>query len=159
MYKRQEQTCGEWLRNPYGLAWGEWWYNAFRPEILLEEDLGPDRLSFNFYCFRGKVALFVVHDKATSETITFMPDFRLVEHRKPQRDPDRLASRDNIVRMAANASAISRDQDFVRVDMFLTDAGEIILAEMTLTPGAGESQRVNGLDRYLGQAWERVLHA
>ncbi len=154
-----ERRAADWLRHPFGIQWGEWWYNAFPRQILLEEHLGADRLSFNFFCFRGRVALIDFFDKKTSELISLRPDLSLVGHEFPRRSVADICTRDDIARMAAIASAISQSQDFVRVDLFLKDDGEIILGEISFSPGNAISQRPDPLDDELGRAWAEAISA
>ena len=53
------------------------------------------------------------------------------------------------------ASKISKQYIFVRVDFILTEDGEIILGELTFSPGNGLSKRPEGIDEYLGSFWAK----
>lgn len=152
-----EAKTASWLKSPFGLRSGEWWYSAFRHQIILEEYLGDDRLSFNFFCFRGSVALVVLYDHNTSETITMTPELKLIHHKNKRRELSEVMDRELLGKMLAAAKAIALPYDFVRVDFFCTDSGEIVLGEMTFTPGNGQSKRPEGIDEYLGERWREVV--
>lgn len=148
-----ERAAAQWLSLRYGLSHGEWWYNAFRPEVFLEEHLGDDLFSINFFCFRGKVALLVFHNKQTKETITLMPDFRVVGHTNGATDVERLRAQSKVELLCDVASCLTSAHTFVRVDFLVAQTGEPILGELTFTPGNGLSRRPPGIDEYLGRAW------
>ncbi len=148
-----ERVAAQWLSCRYGRSHGEWWYNVFRPEIFLEEYLGDGLFSVNFFCFRGKAALIVFHSKQTKETITLMPDFRIIGHTNGTTDVGRLCLQSHVQTLAEIASHLASAYTFVRVDFLVAQTGEPILGELTFTPGNGLSRRPPGVDEYLGRAW------
>jgi len=56
---------------------------------------------------------------------------------------------------AAEAISLEIPTGFIRVDLFETQDGDVILGELCLTPG-GERYYRNGLDRTLGRMWEEA---
>jgi hypothetical protein len=151
-----ERTTTNWLSYRYGLPSGEWWYSAFKPEVFIEEYLGDDRISINFFCFRGKTALIVLHSKWTKETITLMPDFSVVGQKNGATDVQQLCSHTQLQELCELASNISSSYTFVRVDFLVAENGGPILGELTFTPGNGLSIRPPGIDEYLGRIWAKA---
>lgn len=142
-----------WLRHPYGLTTGEWWYNAFRPQLLVERDVGGNGFSVNCFCFSGTVGLMVLHCKATGETISLTPDLRLIARRHGMSDPFALFPATQLHTLRAIASTLSADVEFARLDLLVGDTGTYYLGEVTFSPGNGLSRRPRGVDALLGQMW------
>lgn len=149
-------VAAKWLMNPFGLSTGEWWYNAFQPEIFIEEYLGDNLFSINFFCFRGLVALIVFHSKWTKESITLMPDFSVVGNENDRVCIEQFCTDEQLKKLRELASKISLNFTFVRVDFLIAENEELILGELTFTPGDGLSKRPLGIDQYLGDHWARV---
>lgn len=78
-----ETLCRVWLDTDYGLADGEWWYNAFRKEIFIERDVvgTPYSISYNIFVFHGNIESIVLHQKGrpgtrgTGKSARLAPDF------------------------------------------------------------------------------------
>lgn len=154
--KMLEHTIANWLSCRYGIQKGEWWYGAFQPEVFIEEYLGDDLFSINFFCFYGQVALIVLHSKWTKETITLMPDFSMVGQPNIAINIQKLCSRSQLQKLSELASQISSKYSFVRVDFLIADNSEFILGELTFSPGDGFSSRPPGIDEYLGRMWAKI---
>lgn len=147
------------LKNRYGLNFGEWWYNAFTPELLLERAIGSEELttSWNFYMVGGDIGLIVVYQKIGGPTefrkSYFTPDFEALDEATPAAAQFTLPSAAARKRMADAAIAIGRDLGFVRVDFLLDDDEQPFLGEVTFCPGSGINRLSPELDAKLGSMW------
>lgn len=138
----EKNTMRRWLAVEYFWGSREPSYRHLQPGIIVEEFLPGDGLvpeDYKFFCFRGRVA-FIQHDAG-----------RFIEHRRClyttdwKRLPVRLqheayehespAPRD-LQTMLVIAQRLSKEQNFVRVDLYQTDAG-VYFGEMTFFPGSG----------------------
>jgi len=147
------------LKNAYGLNFGEWWYNAFAPELLLERAVGSEALttSWNFYVVGARIGLVVVYQKIGGPTdyrkSYFTPDFELLDEATPVAAEVSLPSAKTRKRMADAALAIGRGLGFVRVDFLLDDDEHPFLGEVTFCPGSGINRLSPELDAKLGSMW------
>lgn len=149
---RIERLAAGWLASSYGRSHGEWYYNAFTPELLMEEDIGGNGYSINCFSFRGEVAAIALFNKATREIITMREDMTVVGQRG-SRTWNQLFSPSTLKKAVSMASQISHKHDFVRVDFLADNDERIYLGEMTFAPGNGLSRRPQGINEYLGQKW------
>ncbi|MGV3660597.1 MAG: ATP-grasp fold amidoligase family protein [Prosthecobacter sp.] len=138
----EKASMRQWLETEYFWGSREPSYRHLQPSIIAEEFLPCDGLvpeDFKFFCFRGKVA-FIQHDTG-----------RYIDHRRCLYSPswDRLpvtlahdqydhqcAAPKDLSSMLAIAQRLSERQNFVRVDLYQTDAG-VYFGEMTFFPGSG----------------------
>ena len=147
------------LKNAYGLNFGEWWYNAFAPELLLERAVGSDELttSWNFYVVGGEIGLIVVYQKIGGPTefrkSYFTRDFAPLDEATPTAAQTALPSKKARTRMVDAALAIGRGLGFVRVDFLLDDDEQPFLGEVTFCPGSGINRLSPDLDARLGSMW------
>jgi hypothetical protein len=160
-----ESICRQWLAHPYGLHDGEWWYNIFTREILIEEDVtgGGESLSYNLFVFDGEIALTLQDFKPEygnheqSRAIRLGPDFDLHPEFSPKspawRSKVRKLPQPLISRMQSCATRIARPFRFARIDFFVGQDGSPYLGEVTFTPNNGCMRRPQALDRYLGGKW------
>jgi len=156
-----ERTCEQWLRREFGLTTGEWWYNTFAKEILIEEQVGSEdeSVSWYFYVFDGVVGHITAHRKSDlgGEFTWFNGNFEV----SPYQDP-KFARIDNICltqdtknKLKHYASVIGRQFGFVRVD-FLVDGDEkIYLGEMTFSPARAHNSFPSELQAHLGNLWSQ----
>lgn len=158
-----EALCRTWLEKPYGLDDGEWWYNVFPREILLERDVcGSDgSTSWNLFAVHGEIESIALIRKPSSVQrgaslkTRLDPDFRF--------HPDIVKSatlaapqigRQTQHRMKTAAEAIARQFGFVRVDFLLGPEETVYLNEITFTPGNGLLRRAESLEVSLGHKWQ-----
>lgn len=157
-----EATCRRWLRRPFGLAQGEWWYNTFPRRLLIERSISSrvPSLSLLFYVLGGEVALITVFAKALQRG---QPNHRLLldGHFVP------LAEQDAEEKLLADfqlgeplqrrclevARTVAGPFHSVRVDLMVGDDGRIYLNEVTFSPNNGLPFVGRDLDLQLGQLW------
>ena len=147
------------LANPYNWWRGEWWYNVFPRELLLERSIGSSEypMSWNFLVIAGEVELIVAYRKLGNgafEKTYLSPAFDPM--------PDRgeappaaleLPSEKARSKMTAAARAIGSPLRFVRVDFLLDDDDQPYLGEVSFTPGNATARHTDELDLRLGRAW------
>jgi TupA-like ATPgrasp len=159
-----EKTCEKWLENKFGLTTGEWWYNTFQKEILIEEPVGTENnpISWHVYTFDGVIGQIMAHRKSESdgkgEFSLFDGDFEILAYPKvPRPVKDICLSQDTKNRLRRYASLIGSQFRFVRVDFLVDDNQKIYLGELTFCP---INARLNlylddALQAYLGGLWSQ----
>jgi hypothetical protein len=159
-----ERLCKKWLNTPYGLRNGQWWYNVFEKEILLDPDVtGESRsVAHDFFVFGGRVEHITFHRKTASgaddaqELTRLDADFRPVPAAfQPDRPPVREEELPDDIktRLKEYASRIAAPFPFARVDFVLGQDGCLYLLEVTFSPANGHAKRPAELDRWLGDRW------
>ena len=159
-----EKKCKKWLGMPYGIEKGEWWYNVFEREIIIDEDVSGDArsIAFDIFVFRGNVEHITLHRKGDSKNGELDELTRLDSNFRPLPDtvqsfrprveiPD--LSEDTKQKMKYYASRIGGTAPFVRVDFVLGKDGKIYLIEVTFSPANGLASRPVELDDWLGSKW------
>lgn len=153
-----EKKCSAWLQSSYGLNSGEWWYNVFTKEILIEKNVSPnaDSVSLNFFVVKGSIAFICMHLKATDEELYLDSDFNPIEFKSNTEKFHRLIrslKNETLKQLSLFAQKVGASFSFVRVDFFLGEGEDIYLAELTLSPGNALSFRPRGFDEKLGEWW------
>lgn len=155
----EKAAIRHWLAVEYFWGSREPSYRHLVPGVIAEEflpcnDLVPE--DYKFFCFRGKVA-FIQHDTGRyvdHQRCLYSTDWQRLpvslqyeSYATPAPAPEGLEA------MLAIASRLSRDQNFVRVDLYQTDKG-IYFGEMTFFPGSGlEAFKPMGFDAEICQQW------
>jgi hypothetical protein len=158
-----EETCEKWLENRYGLTTGEWWYNTFQTEIIIEEQVETENnsISWHFYTFDGVIGLIVAHRKFESDWLgefsLFDERFEILAYPKVFRPAkDIRLTQDTKNQLRRYASLIGSQFRFVRVDFLVDDNQKIYLGEMTFCPLNAANKFLNGeLQAYLGNLWSQ----
>jgi TupA-like ATPgrasp len=161
--------CRQWLAYDYGRDDGEWWYNAFAHEILLEEQIGSGdtSISWNVYTFGERVELIIGYRKmsesssAQDECTWFDRNFDVVPHLEVDKPPLSCAHLSPEARrdMLEFSRAIGRNHTFLRVDYLIDDNGGLFLGEITFTPMNGlDTAKPEELDRYLASLWDQSAY-
>ena len=149
-----------WLTTDYSLVYWEWQYHQLPRRILFEEFIGtsdeppPD---YKFYVIHHQVRLITV-DQGRFKSHTrnlFYPDWTPIHSRKGDVPPAaRIPVQPSMLeQMIALAEKLSRDSDFIRVDLYQT-ADQIYFGELTHSPAAGDMDFEDPqLDREIGAHW------
>lgn len=148
----------QWLGENYYWRHSEFQYFNIIPEIMIEEFIddgaedGP--LDYRFFCFHGSPAIIQVDNH--SHTINPFYDLtwkRLpLYYRESMRQFDAICP-NNLDEMIWVASRLSREFDFVRVDLY-NSYNKIYCGELTFTPVAGRLKIVPpSWDAILGAKW------
>jgi len=152
-----ETTCEKWLGNKFGLASGEWWYETFQKEILIEEPVGTENIpiSWHFYTFDGVIGHIMAHRKGEGELSLFDENFEILASPKaPRPVKDICLTQDTKNQLRRYASLIGSQFRFVRVDFLVDDNQKIYLGELTFCPGNAANLFFNDeLQAYLGSLW------
>jgi len=154
-----EKTCEKWLENKFGLSTGEWWYNTFQKEILIEEQVGSQNnpISWHFYTFDGVIGHIMAHRKGEGELSLFDENFEILASPKvPRPVKDIRLTQDTKNQLRRYASLIGSQFRFVRVDFLVDDNQKIYLGELTFCPGSAANLFFNDeLQAYLGSLWSQ----
>jgi hypothetical protein len=159
---RLEAQALEWLACAYGLYDGEWWYNAFQKEILLEEAITDERDStaLMFHVFDGEIGLISFYKKGLSgvsadKSLWLDPYF----NRLPYQD-ERVETIEGVFLAAETksnlkmfASRIGKPFSYVRVDFLLDRKEKAFLGELTFSPNNALLRWPLELDLHLGKKW------
>jgi TupA-like ATPgrasp len=158
-----ENTCEKWLEKKFGLTTGEWWYNTFQKEILIEEQVGTENnpISWHFYTFDGTIGHIMAHRKSENDPIgeysLFDEDFKILTYPKVHRPvKDICLMQDTKNQLRRYASLIGSQFRFVRVDFLVDDNQKIYLGELTFSPGNAANLFFNDeLQTHLGRLWSQ----
>lgn len=148
------------LTNDYNWWRGEWWYNIFPRELMLEQAVGSaeQTTSWNFLVIGGEIARASAYQKLDGGAVrkTHMSaDFEpLPAHDDAEPAIFELPSVEARERMIAVARAIGGPLGFVRVDFLLDDDETPYLGEVTFTPGHGAIPIRDEMDFQLGALWD-----
>jgi hypothetical protein len=148
------------LRQDYNLWRGEWWYNVFQRELLLERAIGSaeQTTSWNFLVIAGEVMRVTVYQKVE-------PGRARKSYLSPEFQPLPIAEgspaavyvlpgAESRELMLAASRAIGAPLRFVRVDFLLDDEERPYLGEVTFAPGHGVVRLPSELDLRLGRLWD-----
>ena len=144
-----------WTRSRYGAWLDEWLYAHIEPGLLVEPMVGDGvtlPLDYKLFVFGGRVEYVQVHlDRARDHRwIVFDRNWNRLT---PGPADARLARPVSLPAMIADAEALGRDFDFVRVDMYEI-ASVPMFGEMTFYPGSGLGAfDPPSLDAEMGAAW------
>src|SRR5262249_13754305 len=123
-------------------------------EGIIDDGFEDGPLDYRFWCFRENVACVQVNNTKHSINPFYDLEWKRMNlsygTNPKETDIDRP---ENFPRMLEIAAKLSRDFDFVRVDLYNV-RGRIYFGELTFTPSAGEF-RFNPIDwdRKFGEMW------
>ena len=165
-FTRLEKTCEKWLENECGLSTGEWWYNTFQKEILIEEQVGTEHnpISWHFYTFDGVISHIMAHRKIEMDHIgefsLFDESFEILEYPKMPRPVKNIClTQDAKNQLRRYASSIGSQFRFVRVDFLVDDDQKIYLGELTFCPGGAANLFFRDeLQAHLGNLWSQECY-
>lgn len=146
-----QRLCRQWLATPYGDTNGEWWYNTFEKEVLLERAIGEevDTPSFNVWTFGGQVGLITIYLKSLDEegtcydsSVWMDGSFEPLAQQHPTRPllTSWKLHEDTKPLILEYAREIGSQLSFARIDFLVDRDGRPHLGEITFAPGNGNSQ-------------------
>jgi hypothetical protein len=157
---RLEKQAGRWLSADYGAADGEWWYNVFQKELMIEAEVPGDEksIAFMFHTFQGDIGLITAYrktgDERADESVWLSPDFMPLPQQWETRQALDLHLRDDTkARLKSIACCIGRQFSYVRVDFLLDRDERPFLGEITFTPNNGMMRWPIEIDSALGAKW------
>ncbi|GJD98082.1 ATP-grasp fold amidoligase family protein [Methylobacterium iners] len=138
--------AGGWLKQNYYGRYRERHYSNIKPKIMFEmllRDGSRIANDFKIHCFRKGGHLtqfFQIHSNRFGDhKVNFFDvDWRPIplSHGLKSADPSSIAKPYNVVEMLEVADQLSKNINYVRVDLFLIGS-KIYFGELTFTPGAG----------------------
>lgn len=154
-YREIEPVTRVWMDTDYSDVGREWWYKNLKRYLLIEEYLEfgsetpPD---FKFFCFSGKIGFIQVDQNRFSGHYRnlYTPEWEEINIKlvRPRGDPIPKPLNFQLARLAAEE--LSRDFDFIRVDLYLL-SDHVYFGELTNAPGNGfEKYSSKKFDFYLG---------
>lgn len=159
-----QSTCQRWLENSFGVHDGEWWYNVFPKEVLLEVDvaLRDGSPSYEFFVLSGEIGLIQIRRKRIPELgleaqlTRFDANFNMLP--APLQDGPRVQDVPNLTddtrrKMKICATRIGGQFRFARVDFLLDDNQSVYLGEVTFSPVNALAPRPRAIDVALGEKW------
>ncbi|MGE5721791.1 MAG: ATP-grasp fold amidoligase family protein [Sphingomonadales bacterium] len=158
--EKLEKEFSAFLDGQYGYWSGEWWYNSFEKELLIEKCISsdPHPTAWGFYTFGEEIGPISLYRKVgtDAETAYLNPDFSEFEWHNPEfpRVQFELPSKATRSKMIAAASAIGRAFPFARVDFLLGDREELYLSEVTFSPGNALTAWPDEINLKLGAKWD-----
>jgi hypothetical protein len=164
-----ETLSRSWLRYKFGLADGEWWYNTFTKEILIEEQVGTgnNSVSWNVYTFGDQVGFVSSYRKVTpvasavDESLWLDRDFKPLPFQNPRkrRPEGPLISARAQREMIDLSCTIGRQFKFVRIDFLVDQDENFYLGEITFCPLNGlNTSRPQQFNLWLGSLWDQSAY-
>lgn len=135
----------KWLKNDYSKIKKEYQYKNVERKIICEKyisDSNGELIDYKFFCFDGE-PLFVKADldRFTEHKVNFYDmNWNFIDMRESfYKNCNRNVSKpDNFDEMVEIAKILSKDFQFVRVDLYDVD-GNIYFGELTFTPASGKN--------------------
>ena len=156
-----ESICHQWLTYPYGIETGEWWYNSFEKEILIEKNVSPDdaSIAWGFFVFSGEIGFVIMVKKTDTTTEINWLDkyFAMLPYQTSEyaRVGDyQLPS--NIEYAKSLCRQIGQSFNFVRIDLLMDADENYYLGEMTFSPGNAMMVRPAEMEVILGNLWKNL---
>ncbi len=159
---RQEliAQCTFWLSQNYYCGEREWVYKYITPRILVEEYVndgtGPEPIRYKVFVFHGNAQVITAevgvpgqashsfYGRSWERLAGFYPWWKVI---------DTLVRPPHLDELVRYAEILAGRLDFVRVDLYDTEAG-VRFGEMTTCPGGGTLPfSPREFDRYLGNLW------
>lgn len=141
--KKIKRQLKKWMREDFGNVSGEKHYSKIKPKIICEEYLGENIKDYKFFCFKGKPEFFYVSQNVNGDFHNMQADFFYcdgspteffrTDHSGFKKTPSIPKNLKELVKVA---SILSKDFEFVRVDLFDID-NKIYFSELTFTPCSG----------------------
>lgn len=145
-----------WTKTDYGLVDHEHHYSSIPRRIIIEEllddghTLGP--LNYSFWSFHGEPAVIQVDNRDRTINPFFDTDWKRLSLSTRRNKVDvEIGRPDNLSEMLNISQKLSKDFDFVRVDLYTTGSN-VYFGELTFTPGAGRF-------RFMPEEWDERLGA
>ncbi|MFZ4552440.1 MAG: ATP-grasp fold amidoligase family protein [Aquabacterium sp.] len=157
-----ESMAARWLAHPFGVEDGEWWYNTFAPQLILERSVtgDEDSISWNFYVVNGQVpmvGLFLKSAKTGEEFSTWLgADLKPLpwQHTLPEVPGYVIGPQQH--EMLSFALEIAKPFSAVRVDFLQGSDGKTYLCELTFSPGNAMTWRPPEVDSLLSTPWTEL---
>jgi hypothetical protein len=156
--KKIIENLQAWLKQNFYWNSHEYHYFSIFPRVLVEEFIddgeldGP--LSYLFWCFDGVPEIIQVSNRTQSIHAFYDTSWNKLDlrYREPSVIRD-IEKPKHFARMLTVAAKLSKDFDFVRVDLYNAN-GQIVFGELTFTPRAGRILFIpESWDLKLGQKW------
>lgn len=153
-----ETQAARWLRTPYGLEDGEWWYSTFTPQLMLERSVAEEAepISWNFYVLNGcipMIGMFVKHADGTSASSWLNGRFEPLRLQSSLPQVQGQCKPRNHAQLFSLAQQIAQPFASVRVDFLQGDDGRAYLCELTFAPGNALTKRPSEVDALLSAPW------
>lgn len=134
------KKLNKWLKEKYGYATQELHYTKIKPRIIVEKYLCDENdkmpVDYKIYCFNGKAkCILLCSEREEKLRLSYYDlDWNRVKYEKDEWSSKVEYEKPiNLDKMIMYAEKLSKDFDFVRVDLY-NDNGKIIFGELTFTP-------------------------
>lgn len=137
------KKLSKWLKEKYIPCYGEWFYGAIKPRIIIEKFLSEDNfkipIDYKVMCFNGEPKYIMVHTgKFINKKINMYDlNWKCIEcnidgfdKAKPMEKPDKLEE------ILEYSRKLSRQFYHARVDFYIIN-NRVYFGEITFTNGAG----------------------
>jgi hypothetical protein len=149
-----------WRHEDMHRVFGEWAYGQAAPGYLLEQKIdtpnGQSPNDYRFFVFDGQVKLVQIDTPRFSRVQRrfYTPDWTPLDVRQGHTDlAPAIPAPSSLQTMRAAASAIGREYDFIRVDLYDVE-GRIYFGEITPYPAGGVAPFSDReFDLWLGGQW------
>lgn len=158
-----EEEFAGFLCTDYGKQMGQWWYNVFERELILEEAVCVDDppTTLLFLVIDGEIAVIWADHKSldvggVTPTLQFDPVFNIDDEQPPgeERLENFEISEELKRRTIEIAKEIGKQFFAIRVDLIIGDDGEVYLNEITqMSEGGDPAHHTPKFNMELGKKW------
>jgi len=149
-----------WLKRPYGVFDHQWAYTVSHRRLLVEEllldEYGKPPADYKFFMIHGVCRMIEVDsDRFEGHKVNLYDrDWNMLDVVLTFPHDGKVTRPGNLDEMLALAEELSRDFDFIRVDLY-SHQGRVYFGELTDYPGAG-TERFDpvSFDFELGSHWK-----
>lgn len=156
----------EWYDIPYGIEKCEWCYENIKPGYVIEKLLNQNELKIlKFMCFNGEPkyifdTIYKIKDSGTGNKVIGISTYD-INWNKIDVKYDNYSNEykteipKNIKELIEISKILSKDFNFVRVDLMLYKEKEILFSELTHYPTSGKAKFTPiEFDYKLGELWK-----
>ena len=154
------RRCSEFLSRRYGSWQNEFHYGPVPRRLIVERFLrtnGHSLIDHRFHVFHGRCEFIQIDEGGVPPTGRhfYSRDWQPLDYTTLVPMAPVRARPGKLEQMIDIAERLSRDFDYMRVDLYLLDDERIVFGEMTVTPGAGRRRfgPTRDVDFQLGRYW------
>lgn len=157
-----ELLTNQWLNTNFGLGDGEWWYNTFCKEILIEKNISTDvhSITWGAFIIGGDIAYInMVKKTPTDIQINWLnQDFSLLAcQNNDYKRIQEFKLPKNIEQINHICLKLGAQFNFVRVDLLIDADDQLYLGEMTFSPGNALVNWPAEMNLQLGGKWQNLI--
>lgn len=132
-------------------------YISIKPQFFIEEIINDkyygytgNAISYNFYCLYGKMQFLRIDDPKNKLSNTYDSNWNIIGKNYMNFHFEKPSNYDDIVKII---NTLSKQFEFVRVDLFIAKNDVIYFSEFTFTPNGGRPYGSHNIDNCFVTKW------